>query len=223
MNGNLIKKAGLVATAIVGLGLVAAQASDMREDVNDAIGILSLKQNSETPIPLRVLKQAKAVGIIEVTKGAFGVGGAAGEGVIVVRSGHGWSAPIAFSQGGGSVGFQVGVDIKKYIYVFNTDQAWRNFTNREEVRFQAAATATAGPDSYTAEGASGLPEASLYYYTLSEGAFAGAAIGGQSVGNARETNEDLYGTWLPDQIISPKTPRPAYAKPLYDLLNLSSK
>lgn len=205
------------------LSLWQLQASDMREDVMDAVSILTTKQTSSNPIPAKILRQAKAIGIIKITKGAFGVGGASGEGVIVVKMSSGWSAPIAFSQGGGSIGFQIGVDIKKLIYIFNTDAAWRAFVGANRVRFQAAAQATAGPDYVSEDAAEGLPECNVYVYALADGAFAGTSIGGQMVGASNDTNEDAYHVVNVVDIIKGKVSPPPYARALYDLLNLTSK
>jgi SH3 domain-containing YSC84-like protein 1 len=210
---------GAVFALMVGLGLGSVRADDLRETVQQASAIFAAKQSSARPIPGWVLQQARGIGIIEVTKGAFGVGGADGDGVIIARTPDGWSAPFAFTQGGGSVGFQIGVDIQKYIYVFNTEFAWRAFVGREHVRFQAGAQATAGPDSATRDAAKGLPTSDLFVYTLSDGAFAGAAIGGQVVGSAEETNHDAYGTNDPAAILGGRVPSPPYAASFTQLID----
>ena len=199
-----------------------AHANEMRETIDDAIQIFEAKQNSSRPIPAWVLQQAKGIGIIEVTKGGLGVAGADGQGVIVVRTPTGWSAPFAFTQGGGSVGFQVGIDIKKYVYVFNTPESWRAFTGEERVRFQAGAQATAGPDYSAQDAVKGLPHANVFVYTLSDGAFAGAAIGGQMIGGATDVNMDAYHTANPDEILGGQVPQPPYAQGLYQTLDSAS-
>lgn len=208
------------------LGLLAAghafaDDSDMREAVHRAQAMFNEKQGSSHPIPQEVLDHARAIGFIEITKGAFGVGGANGEGVIVAKVPDGWSAPFAFTQGGGSVGFQVGIDIKRYIYVFNTEAAYHAFTGPTRGRFQADAKATAGPDSSSQIAARGLPDSAMFIYSLSDGAFAGASVGGQLVGGAPETNKQAYGTADPDAILHGKVPAPTYALPLTS--SLSSK
>jgi lipid-binding SYLF domain-containing protein len=206
------------------LGLFALNTSlfadddDMREAVHRGAHILREKQVSPFPIPAAVLNHAQAVGIIEVTKGAVGVGGASGEGIIVERTPTGWSAPFAFTQGGGSVGFQIGVDIKRYIYVFNSRSAMRPFTGEQRGRFQADAGATSGPTSASEIAANGLPESPMFIYTLSDGAYAGASIGGQVVGGSPDTNRDAYGIADPAAILRGKVPVPAYADHLLRLL-----
>ena len=84
---------------------------------------------------------------------------------------------------------------------------------------QAGAKATAGPDSATRDAAKGLPASDLFVYTLSDGAFAGAAIGGQVVGSAEETNHDAYGTNDPAVILGGRVPSPPYAASLTQLID----
>ena len=207
----------LLAVGIPGL----LQANEMRELVNEDASIFHEKQASGKPIPTEILKRASGIGIIEVTKGAAGIGGAYGEGIIIARVGKGWSAPFAFTQGGGSVGVQLGVDIKRYVYVFNSEKAMRSFTSSDKANFEAVAKATAGPDHYTETADNGLPSCPcyLYVYALSEGAFAGASVGGQLVGNSNETNVNAYGTDNPDTILGGRVPQPPYSQWLYKSLN----
>ena len=212
-------KHSLLIAALLLCAATPVRANEMHDTINDAIDTFEAKQNSDRPIPSWVLQQAKGIGIIEVTKGGLGVAGADGQGVIVVRTPNGWSAPFAFTQGGGSIGFQVGIDIKKYIYVFNTPESWRAFTGEERVRFQAGAQATAGPDYSNQDAARGLPHANVFVYTLSDGAFAGAAIGGQLIGGNADVNMDAYHTSNPSEILSGQVPPPAYAQHLYQTLD----
>lgn len=218
-----MKTSRLFLASLIGLfslGTAFADDSDMREAVHRASSMFEEKQASAHPIPQAVLDHARALGFIEITKGALGVGGANGEGVIVSRVPDGWSAPFAFTQGGGSIGFQVGVDIKRYIYVFNTEAAYHAFTGPTRGRFQADAKATAGPDSASQIAARGLPDSPMYIYSLSDGAFAGVSVGGQLVGGAPEANKAAYGTDDPDAILHGKVPVPAYAGPLNTALSV---
>ena len=211
--------AALVCGLAFTLSASSARAEKLPKLVGEAITILDTKQNSGHPIPPRILQQAHAIAFIEVTRGAFGFGGQGGDGVLLIRQkGGGWSAPFAFAQGGASVGVQIGVDVQHYIYVFNTDGGWRPFIEDGRFNFEAIARATAGPDSDETVAQSGLPPVDLYIYSTSNGAFAGAAIGGQSVGSEKEVNTAAYGTNDPNAIFSPKTLIPDYAKPLYESL-----
>ena len=46
--------------------------------------------------------------IPSLKKGAFLVGAEYGQGVVICRTGHGWSAPVFVRLAGGSFGFQIG-------------------------------------------------------------------------------------------------------------------
>ncbi|SDU02351.1 Lipid-binding SYLF domain-containing protein [Verrucomicrobium sp. GAS474] len=216
-------RSGLFAAlaGVLALSFTAASASAERlpKLVGEAISILETKQNSGKPIPPRILQQARAVAFIEVTRGAFGFGGSGGDGVLLLRQANGsWSAPFAFGQNGASVGFQIGVDVQRYIYIFNTDQGWKPFVGDGHLNFEALARATAGPDSDSTVADSGLPPVDLYIYSVSNGVFAGAAIGGQSVGGEKGVNRAAYGTADAAKIFDPKTLIPDYTKPLYESL-----
>jgi len=219
---HLVRSGFLASFAGIALLIFAtssASAERLPKLVGEAISILETKQNSGKPIPPRVLQQAHAIAFIEVTRGAFGFGGSGGDGVLLVRQANGnWSAPFAFGQSGASVGFQIGVDVQRYIYVFNTEGGWKPFVGSTKINFEAIARATAGPDSDEAVAQTGLPPVDLYVYSVSNGVFAGAAIGGQSVGGEKSVNRDAYGTPDPAKIFDPKTLVPDYSKPLYDSL-----
>ncbi len=192
----------------------------MREWINEAVGILSTKQNSNTPIPREILAKARAVAIIEITRGGIGIGGSHGDGILLARTQKGWSAPLAFGQGGGSVGAQLGFESKKYIYVLMSDAALEQFTGDEKFKFDAKATATAGPDHVTEEA---IPQGELFVYTTkSDGAFAGATIGGQVVSVNYEVNRKAYGQGVTTaEILSGKVTAPKGTDKLHQLLKSS--
>ncbi len=212
-------KAGalLVGLALLSLTALPARADSLPKLVGQAITILDTKQNSGHPIPPRILLQARAIAFIEVTRGAFGFGGSGGDGVLLLRQKNGaWSAPFAFEQGGASIGFQIGVDVQKYIYIFNTDGGWKPFVGDGRINLEAIARATAGPDSDETVAETGLPQVDIFVYSASNGVFAGAAVGGQSVGGESGVNKAAYGTDDAARIFDPKTLIPDYAKPLYE-------
>src|SRR5262245_24028285 len=64
----------------------------------------------EKGIPSDLLEKAKAIAVIpHVVKGAFGIGGRYGKGLVSQRLPDGrWSAPAFIEIGGGSFGLQIG-------------------------------------------------------------------------------------------------------------------
>lgn len=164
----------------------------INDRILEAIAIVTEKQASERRIPKEILERAEGLGIIEITRGGFGVGGQHGSGVLLAKNNGKWSAPIAFSASGGSIGFQIGLEVKKLIYVLNTKTALEAFTQDEKVKLSAVANATAGPD-HVAQDANTMAKYDVYVYSLSEGAFAGAAVGGEVVGIDTKANARTYG------------------------------
>src|ERR1022692_3323423 len=92
-----------------------AFASDAREEarVKDAGDVMKEILNIPDDIPQDLLDKAECVVILpSVKKGAFGVGGSYGRGVMVCRSGPHytgpWGSPALYALEGVSVGFQMG-------------------------------------------------------------------------------------------------------------------
>ncbi len=201
----------------------ATNQEEMSQRLVEATEILEKKQSSSKPIPQKVIDQAKGVVVIEITKGGLGVSGSHGEGILIARTKKGWSAPVAFTQGGGSVGFQIGLEIKQYIYILNTEGALKAFIEEDNFVFDAKAHATAGPE-HASEEVSGLPTHSMYIYTASEGAYAGAAIGGQVVSIDRDVNEETYGEAVTNtEMLSGRVSPPEKASKFYETLKETTK
>src|SRR5438093_7392358 len=89
------------------LNATAAHAS-MQDDVNQAVTIMQRFQKiPEKAIPDSVLRDAKGLAILTVTKAGFiGSAGSArgGSGIVVARTAKGWSGPSAIGTGGIGVG-----------------------------------------------------------------------------------------------------------------------
>ena len=71
---------------------------------------------------------ARGLAIIRVLKIGFGVSGKGGEGVVVARTAHGWSAPSFIGLGGAGWGLQIGAQVSDFIFVLNNDAAVRAFS-----------------------------------------------------------------------------------------------
>jgi len=209
----------LVLLATLNIGFTElTRAAPMQDRVREAVGIVREKQNSSSPIPRRILDNAKGVAVIEITKGGFGVSGQHGEGILIAKTKDGWSAPSAFNASGGGIGLQVGVEVRRLIYILNNADALNAFAQNDKFRLNAIANATAGPDSVTEE-ASTINQHNIFVYSITDGAFAGAAIGGDVMGTDLVDNRDAYGGEVSTgDILNGKVPTPAYAQALYDAL-----
>lgn len=198
------KLSHFIITALIGLAPVFATAEDslpVRTDT--AIKILQKIAISDKPIPQLVIDEAAGVAIVKIVRGGFIVGGQHGNGVVLKHLGDDkWSAPLAFDMGGGSFGAQIGGDVVDYVFVLNNEVALEMFTSSSEVKFDAGASATAGPDNASAN-KKDLPGKSIYVYSTTDGAFAGATVGGSFIKVEPEVNQATYGMEVTtEQILS---------------------
>ena len=83
-----------------------------------------------------LLRRAKALMIVpELTKGGLIIGGQGGAAVLVVRRPDGkWSDPAFYSLGGGTIGFQAGVQQAQTVFFIMTDRALDEWM-RDQVHF----------------------------------------------------------------------------------------
>lgn len=192
----------------------------MNERIREAIAIVREKQASDSPIPQSIINKAKGIAIIEITKGGFGLSGQHGEGVLIAKTKDGWSSPSAFNASGGGIGLQVGVEVRKLVFILNNADAVNAFAQNDKFKLNAIATATAGPDNLTEE-ASTINKHNIYVYSLTEGAFAGAAVGGEVMGTSLKVNRATYGDKIStSDILNGKVPPFAPAAELYKSLGL---
>src|SRR6185369_1335188 len=79
--------------------------------------IMSIPENS---VPEELMARAHGIAVIpHVVKGAFGIGGQWGKGLMSQRHEDGqWSAPSYIDIGGGSFGLQIGVQANDVVLVF---------------------------------------------------------------------------------------------------------
>src|SRR6188768_21271 len=155
---------------------LSATAATEQEIVNQSATILrEFRQMPEKAIPASVLRHARGLAILSVLKVGFGVSGKGGQGIVVARTGHGWSGPSFIGTGGAGWGLQAGAQITDFIFVLNSDAAVRAFSKDGNVTLGVDASAAAGPVGRDAS-ASVTPTAAIYTYSRSKGLFAGASI-----------------------------------------------
>jgi len=78
---------------------------------NAANVLAEIMEAPDQGVPDALLKKAYGIAVIpHVVKGAFGVGGRYGKGLVAQRNADGgWGTPLFIEIGGGSFGFQLGV------------------------------------------------------------------------------------------------------------------
>jgi lipid-binding SYLF domain-containing protein len=180
-------------------GPVTAQQAKQSAEVDraaEAANVLNeVMNNPENAIPEELMAHAHGIAVIpHVVKGAFGVGGQWGKGLMSQRSANGhWSQPAFIEIGGGSFGLQVGVQASDIVLVF-TDESGLKGLLKGKVKLGADASATAGPVGRKAEvGTDVLLRSGVFAYSRSKGLFAGISLDGSVISIDDDANRKVYG------------------------------
>src|SRR5262245_4860217 len=113
-----------VALAIPAMAQESQKQSAEAERVGEAATILTeIMSIPEGSIPEELMARAHGIAVIpHVVKGAFGIGGQWGKGLMSQRREDGsWSPPAFIEIGGGSFGLQIGVQASDVVLVFSDD------------------------------------------------------------------------------------------------------
>ena len=105
-----------------------AWASEYSERAMNATNVLTeVMQIPDKGIPDELMEHAVAIAVIpHMVKGALGLGGTYGKGLVSHRETNGkWSAPSFIEIGGGSVGLQLGVQATDVILVFTSNDGFK--------------------------------------------------------------------------------------------------
>jgi lipid-binding SYLF domain-containing protein len=146
----------------------------------------------ERQIPRSVLRDARGLAIIRVVKVGFVFSGKGGDGVVIARTGKGWSGPSFVGTGGAGWGLQAGAQVSDFVFVLNNADAVRAFSRDGNVTLGADVSAAAGPVGRDIQ-AGVTPKAAIYTYSLSKGLFAGASLEGAVVATEKGRNASYYG------------------------------
>ena len=186
------------------MSAVAGFASDNpheAERVKDAGVVLKEILNIPDNIPQDLLDKAECLIILpSVKKGAFGIGGSYGRGVMVCRSGEHykgkWGAPALYALEGISIGFQIGGQATDFVLLVMNPKGAQSLLY-SKVKLGADASAAAGPKGRTAEGATDIVmNAEILSYSRNKGLFAGISLEGSTLRSDGSANEKLYGRKL---------------------------
>src|SRR5687767_11788432 len=158
---------------------VAAQDSDKQssesERAMEAVEVLTEIMNiPENAIPEELMARAHGIAVVpHVVKGAFGIGGQWGKGLMSHRHEDGsWSTPAFIEIGGGSFGLQIGVQASDIVLVFTDEDGLKGIL-KGKVKLGADVSATAGPVGRKAEvGTDVLLRSATFTYSRSKGLFA---------------------------------------------------
>jgi lipid-binding SYLF domain-containing protein len=183
----------LIAATLLSACATIAPQDSMQADVEQAAAIIErFEAIPERGIPPAVMRAARGLAILTVTKAGFIGSVRGGAGVVVARTQNGWSGPSAIGTGGLGVGFQAGVEISELVIVLNTPAAVDAFAKGGNVSLGGALGVAAGPVGRTAEAGVTL-QAAMYTYSRSQGLFAGISLEGTVIGTRDEVNAAYYG------------------------------
>jgi lipid-binding SYLF domain-containing protein len=184
--------------------------------------ILAIPDN----IPQDLLDKAECLVVLpSVKKGAFGIGGSYGRGVMICRGGEHytgrWGSPALYALEGLSIGFQLGGQATDFVLLVMNPSGAKSLLS-SKVKLGADASAAAGPKGRTTEGATDIVmKAEILSYSRNKGLFAGVSLEGSTLRSDGSANEKLYGQNLSAKEIirEGKVKPPAAAQDLISLLN----
>jgi len=175
---------------------VPAWASEYSERAMNAAKVLTeVMQIPDNGIPDELMEHAVAVAVIpHMVKGAFGLGGTYGKGLVSHREPGGkWSAPSFIEIGGGSFGLQLGVQAADLVLVFTSDDGFKGLLDGK-IKLGVDAAVAAGPVGRKAEvGTDVLLKSPVFSYSRSKGLFAGISLEGAAVTIDDSANKKVYG------------------------------
>ncbi|MBI1179790.1 MAG: hypothetical protein GC201_04475 [Alphaproteobacteria bacterium] len=189
--------AGMATTSLVDTRPAhAASLSDAQELVASAKYAFDDLVDQGTNATIRaLLKDAKGVMIFpSVIKGAVGIGGEGGSGVLLVRGPDGtWSYPAFYHMGSISLGFQLGGQETRFLLILMTDNAVQKvMTGDTQLGGDLSAVAVeSGIDKSTG---TTTGRRDIYYHAETEGGlFAGVSIEGSRIKSRNKMASKYYG------------------------------
>ena len=191
-----MKLARLAALSLLLAALPAFAGVKEEAKAADAARVLAeIMRIPETAVPEKMFSEAHAIAVIpDVVKAGLVLGGRGGKGLISVRSPDGtWSNPSFIKLGGGSIGFQAGVQSSDVILVFRSPRGVDSIVNGK-FTLGADASVAAGPVGRTAQAATDEQlKAEIYSYSRARGLFAGVALDGTVLRIDHKANQAVYG------------------------------
>ena len=200
-----------------------------QERVKESGAVLKEILNIPDDIPQDLLDKAECLVVLpSVKKGAFGIGGSFGRGVMICRSGQHytglWGPPAMYALEGVNIGFQLGGEATDFILLVMNPKGAHSLLS-SKVKLGANASAAAGPKGRSGEAATDVVmNAEILSYSRAKGLFAGISLEGSTLRSDGGANEKLYGQKLSakDIIGLGKVKTPACAQELVGLLDKKS-
>lgn len=190
----------IVAVCLSFAGLAQAQSkndkklADATKNAQEASDTFTEIMNvPDKGIPRDLLDKAEAIGVFEVVKAGFIVGGRSGHGVISRRVKGGWGAPAFYNLNGGSFGLQIGAAKLELILLFMNTGAVESLM-QDKFEMGGEGSVAAGPVGRSAAASTDAQlKAQILSYSRSKGLFAGLELKGVVISPDNNDNEPVYG------------------------------
>jgi lipid-binding SYLF domain-containing protein len=159
-------------------------------------------------IPQGLLQNAHCVIVIpSVMKGAFGLGGSYGRGVMTCRGGTDsngpWTAPTMMALEGASLGFQVGGQATDFVLLVMSERGARSILSGKG-KIGGDVSGSAGPVGRNLQANLDVYfRTSILTYSRSRGLFGGVSLDGSTLRPDNKANEALYGRKVAAKAIAP--------------------
>lgn len=177
------------------LGWAGEGHQDAVDRLNNAAKVLhEIMSAPDKGIPEEVLDHAKCVAVVpNMIKGGFVFGGKHGKGVATCRNANGWSAPAFFTIGGGSAGFQIGLEGVDLVMIIQNEKGMQHLI-ASKFEIGADASAAAGPvGRHASANTDWKLDTEILTYSRSKGAFAGITLEGASIRRDDDSTREMYG------------------------------
>jgi len=213
------KTMSLLLMSVVGMVGTVAWAGSAREDsvarLQSSVDVIrAIMATPDKGIPEEVLNDAKCVVVVpNMIKGGFVFGGKHGRGVASCRTAEGWSAPAFVSVGGGSAGFQIGLEGVDLVMLVMNDQGFQHLLS-SKFELTGEGSVAAGPvGRHASAGTDWKMNTQVLTYSRSKGVFAGLTLEGAVVEQDNDSTRAIYGKHMEfRKILSGKVATPKSAE-----------
>jgi lipid-binding SYLF domain-containing protein len=209
MRKILLSATAVLAITLAGASQPARAASEEASLIDRArLTVDNLRTDAEFGNARHLLARARGVLIFpSLIKGGFFAGGEGGSGVLLVRTGSGWSDPAFYTMGSASFGLQIGIE-QAEVVVLALTQRGLDALRRDEFKIGvnagvAVVTLGSGAEADTTAAAG----ADIVVWASATGAYAGISINGSVIKPRPEWNAAYYGR--PETVAAILSQRPA--------------
>ena len=164
----------------------AAGKGELLRNANEVVN--DLRRDPAFGTARNMLQNARAVYIVpKLVKAGFIFGAEGGSGVLLHRTGRGWSTPRFYDMGSASFGLQIGLEQAELVFIINSDRALKGI---EGGNFKIGANAgiTVVTLSSGAEGATTARGGDIVVWTSGTGAYGGLTVNGSIIKGDDEMN-----------------------------------